>query len=262
MIRTGMAKLVMCAALGSGLGGAPRASIHTPLAQPDLKPAPPTPIAETKEELGKPGWDPDWDMIVEKALPPAMLGDQVTKAVKPFCPRFRAMTVSDRRAFWAYFFQALAGAEAALVPTTNVQHVEPEVAVEDMVTLRLVRAEGLLQLTYMDARRYGCDFDWTRDRNLPEYDPSKTILQPENNLLCGVKILSNQIINQHRPLLDKNSYWSTLHPHTFSNKVFLKQMTNVPDVCRDELFPQEAQSTAHEAEQPRESAGKGSGGAR
>jgi hypothetical protein len=40
-----------------------------------------------------------------------------------------------------------------------------------------VRSEGLPQLTYMDADRYGCDFDWDKDAELAEEDPAKTILQ-------------------------------------------------------------------------------------
>jgi hypothetical protein len=43
----------------------------------------------------------------------------------------------------------------------------------------------------MDQERYGCDFDWEKDKN----DPAKTILQPKNNLLCGVAILKNQLID-------------------------------------------------------------------
>ena len=98
------------------------------------------------------------------------------------------MSEADKRAFWAYTFQALAGAEAGLKPTTNVQHTEPEVAVQDAVTKRTVRQEGLLQLTYMDAERYGCDFNWKQDRKLAEKSPARTILTPKNNLLCGVKV--------------------------------------------------------------------------
>ena len=47
------------------------------------------------------------------------------------------------------------------------------VAVEDTVTKRTVRQEGLLQLTYMDAKRYGCDFDWAQDKTLAEKDPAE-----------------------------------------------------------------------------------------
>ena len=112
------------------------------------------------------------------------------------------MSEVDKRSFWAYFFQALAGAEAGLVPTKDVRHTEPQLQVVDDVTHRMVRQEGLLQLTYMDQERYGCDFDWEKDKDLPEHDPAKTILQPRNNLLCGVSIIKNQLVDQHKPLLE------------------------------------------------------------
>src|SRR5947209_7200954 len=201
--------------------------------QPALKLAPATPIAEKKAELGDDRtWNPEWDLWIETALPPDLLSPKVAKAVKPFCPRFTALTEADKRAFWAYFFQALAGAEAGLVPTRNVHHMDAVLQVRDDVTHRMVRQEGLLQLTYMDQERYGCDFDWEKDKNLDEHDPTKTILQPKNNLLCGVNIIRNQLIDQHRPLLSSTSYFATLQPGTISVKVFLKQMKNVPAVCR------------------------------
>ncbi len=133
-------------------------------------PAPPkveeaTPIAIQKDELGKPTWDPAWDQIVENELPSELLSPQRARAVAPFCPRFKTLNEADKRAFWAYFFQALSGAEAGLLPTSDVRH--PEVDVRDTVTRRMVRAEGLLQLTYMDADRYGCNFDWEKDKDLP-----------------------------------------------------------------------------------------------
>ena len=150
---------------GCGRQAPPKAQAGPP--QPAMKPAPPTPIAEKKEELGQDSWDPKWDEIVERALPPEMLSTRAARSVRTFCPRFASMSEADKRAFWAYTFQALAGAEAGLKPTTDVKHTEPEVAVSDTVTKRTVRQEGLLQLTYMDATRYGCDFDWDRDKTLP-----------------------------------------------------------------------------------------------
>ena len=200
-------------------------------AEPVLKPAPATPIDAKKVELGGDTWDPQWDVIVEKALPPEMLSSEVPRDVRRFCPRFYGMSEADKRAFWAYFFQALAGAEAGLKPDTRVRHTEPAVAVRDDVTGRMVRSEGLLQLTYEDQERYGCDFNWEADKKLPPKDPAKTILQPENNLECGVKILSNQILTQHKPLFSTTGYWSTLQPGTVSFRVFAKQMTNPPLAC-------------------------------
>jgi hypothetical protein len=203
-----------------------------PAKTPALKPAPATPILTKRVELGGETWDPAWDKIVELALPPSMLSHQVPRDVRRFCSRFYQLKEADKRAFWAYFFQALAGAEAGLDPTTRVRHTDPEVAVVDKVTGRMVRSEGLLQLTYEDQKRYGCDFDWEHDKQLKPDDPGKTILQPKNNLECGVKILENQIIDQHKRLLSSTSYWSTLRPGTVSYRVFAKQMTNVPIACR------------------------------
>jgi hypothetical protein len=196
------------------------------------KSAPPTPIDEKKVELGGPAWNPEWDVIIEKALPSEMLSSQVPKDVRRFCPRFYEMGETDKRTFWAYFFQALAGAEAGLNPTTNVRQGERAGAKHDEVSGRAMRSQGLLQLAYADQQRYGCNFDWAADRALKANDPAKTILQPKNNLECGVKILANQIIVQHNPLLTRSGYWSSLHPDGLSFRVFAKQMTNPPTACR------------------------------
>lgn len=199
---------------------------------PATKPAPPTPIAIKKAELGDDNtWDPDWDQIVEKALPADLLSPRREREVKSICPRFSRMSEPDRRAFWAYFFQAVAGAEAGLKPTADVRHTNPEAAVRDPVTHRITRQEGLLQLKYYDRDRYGCDFDWDKDKDLPEHDPGKTILQPKNNLECGVKILENQLIVQHKSLLNRTSYWETLRPGTAGFRVFTKQLANLPAAC-------------------------------
>jgi hypothetical protein len=195
------------------------------------KSAPPTPIDEKKVELGGTPWNPQWDQIIEKALPPEMLSSRVPQGVRRFCPRFYEMAETDKRAFWAYFFQALAGAEAGLNPTTSVRHIEPTVAKHDELRGTVMRSEGLLQLAYADQKRYGCDFNWQLDRALEPNDPAKTILQPKNNLECGVKILVNQTIVQHKPLLTRSGYWSTLQPDGPSYRVFARQMTNPPAAC-------------------------------
>jgi hypothetical protein len=200
--------------------------------QAQEKPAPPTPMAEQKAELGDDEtWNPDWDKIVEDAIPSDLLSSKVSKDVKNFCPRFSSLPVADKRAYWAYFFQALAGAEAGLRTTADVRHTEPQVAVVDGVSHRMVRSEGLLQLTYEDADRYGCDFDWDGDKQLAEHDPDKSILQPKNNLQCGVRILTTQLIDQHKPLVTRSSYWSTLRPGWPGYSTFVKQMANTPEAC-------------------------------
>jgi hypothetical protein len=196
-----------------------------------LKPVPPTPIAKKAAELGETTWDPEWNQIVAQALPPVLLSNRVPRDVRQFCPRFYVMTDAQKRTFWAYFFQALAGAEAGLNPSATVRHTEPKLAHEEHVPVTRVRTEGLLQLTYADRQRYGCSFDEEADRGLPADDPARTILQPKNNLVCGVAILKNQLIDLHRPLLWSSSYWATLRPGSFSYHIFAKQMINPPAFC-------------------------------
>jgi hypothetical protein len=230
--------IVVCAVVGAsaacgGRAQAPSESQQESDAQahPDADP-PPTPIAVKKAELGDDhAWNPEWDKIVEDALPADLLSDKRERAVRPLCPRFKEASIEERRTFWAYFFQALAGAEAGLQPAVTVRHRQPEVAVTDPVTHRIARQEGLLQLAYMDSERYGCGLDWEKDKDLPVHDAAKTILQPKNNLECGVKILDSQLIAKHQPLLNRSSYWVTLRPRQPSFHIFMKQMVNVPAFC-------------------------------
>jgi hypothetical protein len=225
-----------CARAQTGTPDAqPQAGADTapqPLTSAELKPAPATPIAVQKAELGETDtWNPDWDTMIEKALPADLLSPARERQVRALCPRFKFLTEADRRAFWAYFFQALAGAEAGLEPTADVRHKDPAVTVIDPVTHRVARQEGLLQLAYMDSTRYNCDFDWKTDKELPEHDAGKTILDPKNNLLCGINILENQLVTKNKPVLSKSSYWETLRPGTYGFTRFMKQMDNEPEAC-------------------------------
>ncbi len=237
-----MAWILLCIVAIVGCGGSaagpdPKPASEARMPTEDLKAVPPTPIAIQAKKLDQPTWNPAWTMLIEQALPNNLLSRRRQKEVRSLCPRFRHLSKGQRRAFWAYFFQALAGAEAGLNPDTDVHHLEPQVNVIDLVTRRRVRQEGLLQLTYMDDLRYGCDFNWAADRLLPEHDPSKSILLPENNLLCGLRIVEDQLIKRHEPLLSDNSYWSTLRPDNAGFAVFEKQMANVPAYC--EVHPHE-----------------------
>ncbi len=106
------------------------------------KPAPATPIDVKKAELGGTPWNPEWDAVIEKNIPPEMLSMQVPHDVRRLCPNFYKMSDVDKRAFWAYFFQALAGAEAGLDPTARVHHREPAVNRVDPVTGKADPAGG------------------------------------------------------------------------------------------------------------------------
>ena len=219
----------------AGLSGCKQKAAPAAVAAPapvPVKAAPQTPLAEKKEDLGSTvAWTPEWDAYVEKNLPADLLSEQAARAVRSYCPAFAAEDEADKRAFWAYTFQALAAAEAGLQPMADVHHTAAAVAVKDKVTHRASRQEGLLQLKYEDTQRYGCDFDFQADARLPEKSPERSILQPSRNLSCGLKIMENQIVTQAKPLVVRSSYWSTLQPGTVSYRVFAKQMANVPEAC-------------------------------
>ena len=215
-------------------------------AAPAVKVAPSTPLNDEAAVLGGPTWDKRWDIFIERSLPAVMLTHRVPRDVRRYCPAFYTMSETDKRAWWAYLFQAMAAAEAGLNATTNVRHTEPEVAVPDRVTGRIVHQEGLLQLTYEDSKRYGCAFDWKADKDLPPHDPQKTILNPERNLACGIRILHHQIIDQHKPIFSPTSYWATLQPGTFSFQVFEKQMTNPPAACELHAYKRPYPATARQ----------------
>lgn len=224
--------LILCSGVVLGAASAQGQGQPDPPPKPILKPVPHTPIDKKKAELGENTWNPQWTAIVERAIPPELLSRQVPRDVLHFCPRFYGMSHSNQRAFWGYFFQALSGAEASLDPDVTVRHVEPNLAKREDVPINKVRTEGLLQLTYADEQRYGCPFNEQADRGLPPDDPARTILQPKNNLRCGVTILKNQLIDLHRPILWAGSYWSTLRPGMPGYRTFMRQMTNPPAACR------------------------------
>ncbi len=215
----------------SSTPGPPQQSTTAP--QQQTKPTPPTPIAEKKAELGNPNtWDPSWDALIEKSLPPEFAFPRRPPTASPYCPRFAELGDTDKRAFWAYTFQAIAAAEAGLDATSSVHHTAASVNKVDPETHHLSRQAGLLQLKYEDAQRYNCPFDYAADRALPEHDPTRTILQPQRNLACGLNIMQNQIITQGKPLVTHTSYWATLQPGTRGYRVFAKQMRNAPADCR------------------------------
>src|SRR6516164_5057498 len=102
---TRVAWIVAAAAIVTGLGAAivPYTESDIPQAHAQelapapvesaLKIAPATPIAEKKAELGDDRtWNPVWDLWIETALPDDLLSPKVAKGVRPFCPRFVALS--------------------------------------------------------------------------------------------------------------------------------------------------------------------------
>jgi hypothetical protein len=104
----------------------------------------------------------------------------------------------------------------------------------DPVTGAPVYSEGLLQLSYQDARTHKfCAFDWERDRKLPLADPRRTILDPMINLKCGILILANQVKRYNRISILSGAYWSVLRPPgaNYSKVLQIRALTRKLSFC-------------------------------
>lgn len=131
--------------------------------------------------------------------------------VQAFCPGYERLNDGRRANFWALLVSAIAKYESGFDPTDR--YLESSSMGKDPVTGQRVWSEGLLQLSYGDARFPFCEFDWDADRRLRPDDPRKTIFDPDLNLSCGIKILARQIRTKGRISVPvgEGAYWSTLH---------------------------------------------------
>ncbi len=192
-----------------------------------------TPFAIRNRAKPNNHWKEEWSHLVREAIPSGMLSDQVPADVKDVCPKFFSMTEWQKREFWAYFLQAMSVAESALNPATRFREVG--IPGNDGVTGKPIWSEGLLQLSYQDAKYYSCNFDWSVDRNLSDTDKRKTIFDGRRNLECGVNILNRQIIVRKNPLFPpKHWYWAVLTKKTGNAGYtrLMAEMKNIPAFCR------------------------------
>ena len=97
----------------------------------------------------------------------------------------------------------------------------------DKVTGRKYLSEGLMQLSYSDARYYdACEFDWDLDKNKDENDVTKTIFTPTRNIGCGLAILNSMVRRNGTFIYDKGNYWAVLKPSNKRHKVFQAALQN------------------------------------
>lgn len=139
------------------------------------------------------------------------------KDVGNFCPKFKNLGSSQKINFWAFLLSAITKYESNFKPVTRFR--EPGLG-RDLVTNEPVYSEGLLQLSYQDAKIHNCEFDWSRDRHLSPKDPRKTIFDPLKNLKCGIGILAAQLRRSGNISVNRGeAYWSVLQPSGRYSKV-------------------------------------------
>lgn len=135
-----------------------------------------------------------------------------------FCPRYKQLNKNQRLNFWGQLLSAMAKFESGWKPTSRM--------VEDMgldaVTGKTIASEGLLQVSYQDAKYYGkvgCNFDWEKDKSLAATDPKKTILDPYKNLRCGIRVMANQLKRKQLISFESGIYWAVIKKGYARNKI-------------------------------------------
>lgn len=171
-------------------------------------------------ELPRPiqGWPKEYSDFVAKNATQRMFNANKSSLVK----NYQAM---DQRKLIAKIFEAMAYAESGHKRTTR--YVESGISDKDLVTGKANVSEGLLQVSYQDAKLYGADFDWSKDKLLSVTDPDKTIFDPYKNLMCGILIFDKLLQKDNDMQAAGARYWSVLRPSRTGWATFQKKLKEI-----------------------------------
>ncbi|MBK8202454.1 MAG: hypothetical protein IPK68_09140 [Bdellovibrionales bacterium] len=189
--------------------------IEAPSPTPEIStPAPVLEYASLSWEKSHPErrvWSSDVFLLIGEEL---FLDFDSAKDAKRICPKYESLLRSQKISMWAELISAIAYYESGWNPTSRM--VETTMGT-DPVTGKQVASEGLLQLSYQDVPNYkavlkspACKIDWQKDKELTITDAKKTIFDPAINLVCGLRILANQIQKKGYVILSSGVYWAVL----------------------------------------------------
>ena len=122
--------------------------------------------------------------------------------------------------YWQSVLKAMAFAESTF---NIIERYEEKGLGKDSVTGKQNWSEGLFQLSYQDAKNHGLAFDWLKDKDLGDYDKSKTIFDVFNQVNGTLIILSKQISIRGTLTTDTNYYWAVLNKNNKRFSVFQDQ---------------------------------------
>ena len=122
--------------------------------------------------------------------------------------------------YWVAVIKAVCYAESSF--DTLSRYVETGLG-KDVVTKKQNTSEGLMQLSYQDAKYHGCPFNWDEDKNKSDYDETKTIFDISNNIYCGLLILDKLVGKKGHYIFNDGNYWAVLKPNNKRHKVFLEK---------------------------------------
>lgn len=173
----------------------------------------------------------EWTRITVTEVEKKLKKLDLAEDAELFCPNYVALSQETKIHFWAEFVSAMAFFESGWNKYSQLTEISLGI---DSVTGKTVVSEGLLQLSYGDTKwAKWCNFNWEEDsKNNPT---ETTILNPKNNLECGIGILANQISKHHKIVLEKRAYWSILKiKHRFQRIDPMRKMivARIPDCSK------------------------------
>jgi len=214
----------------------PAASTSVPTAvtsppEPAEEPTADRPVAPLGWERGHPERQ-DWSHWTYTLIRHEQFAnyDSASDATR-FCSRYPELSEDQKATVWAEMIAGIAFYESRWNPTSQLNEAYLGM---DAVTRQTMRAEGLLQLAYQDIKWAPyCDFDWQSDRKLAQNDPARSILDPERNLVCGIRIMGRQIRRHGRVIASSRVYWTVLKDSSRYQKISeITDMTQSLPFCR------------------------------
>jgi hypothetical protein len=142
--------------------------------------------------------------------------DELDKArdVHLFCPKYHELERDDRIMVWADIMAGISYWETGWDPKNRTL----EGGVDD-ITQKPTYSEGLLQLSYVDVESNPyCIFDFRKDETLSVEDLHRSILNPYNNLYCGIRTMADLIRDNKFIVVPKDGYWSTIQSGSIHNR--------------------------------------------
>lgn len=188
--------------------------------------------------MGKHPDAPNWTIHARTAI--RRYGSNLMRGaadVASFCPSFGELNTVNKENFWIQLIASIVRYESNYKP--DARYVETTMG-KDPVTGQQVVSEGLLQLSYQDEPNYRnkipsgtCDFDYQSDRDYPNRDLRRTILNPKINLTCGVAILDYQIRRYEKIAISSGAYWAVIKTTSRYNRLSqIRQMTKSLKFCQ------------------------------
>ncbi len=156
--------------------------------------------------------------------------------IASFCPMYDRLGTQDRINFWVQLIAAMSKYESGFNPASRM--VETTMSA-DPITGKQTASEGLLQLSYSDAKNYHgvvasgvCAFDYPVDKRYAASDLRRTILDPKTNLTCAIGILNRQVQRDHMIAESSNAYWAVIKTNRSSNQLSaIRAITKALSFC-------------------------------